>query len=66
MGEMPQSDALKSVQLLYEKSRSLQTRSMALLNESRELCLASHQLRKAHAFGIFRRNILRYGPALAL
>ena len=57
---MPQSKALESVQLLHEKSRYLQTRSTALLNESRDLCLASHKLRKAHAFGLRRQNLLRH------
>jgi hypothetical protein len=62
---MAQSKAFESVQLLQEKSRHLQTRSSALLNESRELCLASHHLRNVHAFGRHRRST-RYDPTTAL
>lgn len=65
-GEMPQSEALKSVQLLHQRSRDLQTRSNWLQNESRELCLVSHKLRKANAFVTYRRNALNPTRALAI
>lgn len=54
------SDTTNSVRVLYERSESLQKASAVLRDEARELCLASHRLRKTITLLSHNGNFLRY------